>query len=221
MILPSSVILSLLLATIGTSAFNLVFPAASTDYWVACSDNTLKWTSDANDPSIFSVALLNPDKKVLNGNFQIANSLKTSAGQATIHIPCIKPEDNTYSILFVNASHYSYMKGDVYLTSNTFSIKHKDASPSSGSSKDQTNSSSSLPSSSSQSNTATVESPSKTNPTSGGTSATLSYVPPISTANLTPIVLKSSASRLSNFMVTHIDIGTAVLVTILAHFLLV
>ena len=44
------------------------FPSAG-DYWVACGYNNLRWTPEANDPSIFSVVLQGTNKTKLNDDY--------------------------------------------------------------------------------------------------------------------------------------------------------
>jgi hypothetical protein len=89
-------------------------------YWVACQRQVLRWTSTPEDPSIFSVALLNSDQSFLNGNYQIANSLNTSLGEADMFVNCLAP--GTYSVLLVNASQYSLDRPQVFATSSPFQL---------------------------------------------------------------------------------------------------
>lgn len=96
-------------------------------YWVACQNNTLKWTYQADDPPIFSVALLNSNQQQLNGNYQIANSLNTTAGEATISLTCIPTGD--YQVLFVNASQYSLNNPQVYKEGSTFTVSPNGTAP--------------------------------------------------------------------------------------------
>jgi len=94
----------LTLATLIASiqAFSITFPTSS-DYWVSCKWNTLKWTFDTNDPEIFSVAIMHSNMSLLNGNCQIANSLSTSNGTANLTTNCLEATDGYY-LLFVNSS---------------------------------------------------------------------------------------------------------------------
>ncbi len=103
-------------------SLHLLAPNGTDGYWTACNNQTLRWNFTQDDPAIFSVALLNPNATSLNGNYQLANSLNTSAGQADIYINCIQPNQG-YTVLAVNASQYELNNPQVFTTSAQFEIK--------------------------------------------------------------------------------------------------
>lgn len=110
-----------------TLAFEVSFPKSG-DYWVSCQNNTLNWSANSTDPSIFSVALLavqQGTEVLLNGNYQVANSLPTSTGTAMINPNCLPASDSGYYLAFVNSSQYSLNQPQVYYTSPVFSLKPK------------------------------------------------------------------------------------------------
>ncbi|PWN97462.1 hypothetical protein FA09DRAFT_283834, partial [Tilletiopsis washingtonensis] len=113
---------SLLLAAAASSAaaFEISFPN-STSYWVACKENTVNWSANSSDPSIFSVALINSNQTSLRGSYLIGNSLSTANGTAQLRPNCI-PE-GSYDLLFVNASNYALDNPEVYYRSASFQLR--------------------------------------------------------------------------------------------------
>ncbi|KDN42063.1 hypothetical protein K437DRAFT_269483 [Tilletiaria anomala UBC 951] len=177
---------ALLLFARTSAALEITYPTADSDaYWVACQNNTLRWTSNSSDPSIFSVALLNSNQTQLNGNFQIANSLNTSEREATIFVDCVQP--GSYSVLLVNASRYSLNEPQVYTQSAVFELKPNGTTPASAST-----------ASSSESNRATgssgdSSSSSNASSTTAGASAT-------NAANAAAVGPSSSAAGLNSVL---------------------
>lgn len=170
-------------ATTSTLAFEISYPKSG-DYWVSCQNNTLNWAANSTDPSIFSVALLSVSdgtSTLLNGNYQVANSLNTSTGTATISPNCLTAADSGYYLAFVNSSQYSLNEPQVYYTSPVFSLKangteaqkvdaNTSADPSSQQTSDGVVSDSSASSSSSSASDSTGTSSSAAAATSSGTS---------------------------------------------------
>ncbi|KAK0521770.1 hypothetical protein OC834_006540 [Tilletia horrida] len=125
---------SLLLAASSAHAFTITSPSSS-EYWVSCANNTLRWTSNSTDAEQFSVALIDQSNapntpSLVNGNLQIANSLETSAGSAIIELNCVTA-GSTYQLLFVNASQYELLHPQVFFTGDSFEIKPNGTAPAS------------------------------------------------------------------------------------------
>ncbi|UZJ52379.1 hypothetical protein CBS101457_001699 [Exobasidium rhododendri] len=102
------------------TAFGLLYPSTDT-YWVTNSTNQLHWSHTPEDPSYFSVELLNSNSSSLAGNFQIGNALTTENGTAKIPLDLIPT--GKYTLLFVNSSNYALDHPQVYFTSQVFDIK--------------------------------------------------------------------------------------------------
>ncbi|EPQ29299.1 uncharacterized protein PFL1_03054 [Pseudozyma flocculosa PF-1] len=115
-----------LLAISAVTGLQVTFPTSS-DYWVACGWNVLRWTSDANDPPIFSVSIQAQNKTAINDDELAANSLNTKQGAAEVFVPCIAPTDNIM-VHLVNASHYDHKNG-LLASSESTSIKANGTTP--------------------------------------------------------------------------------------------
>ncbi|KAE8212433.1 hypothetical protein CF319_g4982 [Tilletia indica] len=123
---------ALLAFNAAASAFEISNPA-SDKYWVACSNNTLSWTSNSTDPESFAVTLIDTSNSpttpsLVNGNYQIANGLQTSAGSAIVELNCVTAA-STYQILFVNASQYELEHPQVFFYGESFEIKPNGTAP--------------------------------------------------------------------------------------------
>ncbi|CAD6890060.1 unnamed protein product [Tilletia controversa] len=123
---------ALLAFNVAVSAFEITSPA-SDKYWVACSNNTLSWNSNSTDAESFAVALIDTSNtpttpSLVNGNYQIANGLQTSAGSAVIELNCVSPA-STYQVLFVNGSQYELEHPQVFFYGNSFEIKPNGTTP--------------------------------------------------------------------------------------------
>ncbi|KAL9938724.1 hypothetical protein V8E36_002443 [Tilletia maclaganii] len=162
-ITAAAALLALACASTSSSAFEISSPS-SDHYWVACANNTLTWSANSTDASEFSVALIDVSNtpgtpSLVNGNYQIANSLRTDAGSAVIELNCVTPS-SSYQLLFVNSSQYELEHPQVFAQFGIFDIKPNGTAPASSSS-------SGTPTNSGFTTVTTSTAPSTASPSSG------------------------------------------------------
>ncbi|KAK0541795.1 hypothetical protein OC861_006575 [Tilletia horrida] len=196
----------LALAASASSAFELTSPSSS-GYWVACENNTLSWTSNSTDASEFSVALIDTSNtpttpSLVNGNYQIANGLQTSAGSAVIELNCISAS-SSYQILFVNSSQYELEHPQVYFSGALFEVKPNGTAPASSSTSGMT--------------TSIVSGSSPTSAPSGSSSGTGASTAPTTTASNSNNKTGDASARASAGLVaTLLAVGLAAATAVLA-----
>jgi len=98
---------------------------SSASYWVnATANNSLTWSSTANDPSIFHAYVIHDGNTSFQGAYAIANNVQTALG--SVNVPVLNlVADTGYQIIFGNISNIS----DVYATSQSFEIKIQGTTP--------------------------------------------------------------------------------------------
>ncbi|KAI0095237.1 hypothetical protein BDY19DRAFT_76157 [Irpex rosettiformis] len=96
-----------------SSVANAITFTTPTDLHSA-SEATITWTTDASDPSTWSLFLVNT---IFHNNFAIANPVNNSAGTLTLTLPAVPIEDG-YTLQATQIGNNS----QVFATSPTFAI---------------------------------------------------------------------------------------------------
>ncbi|XRM45245.1 hypothetical protein ABZX51_008346 [Aspergillus tubingensis] len=167
-------------------AITITEPTSGTE-WDFSTPKTIKFTSDANDPSVISIILRTQD-----GSFQtkLADNVKTSTGEYTTQPNPSISNGSDYEIEIIDSS------GELAV-SPTFTVEKgasSDGTTSSSSSSTSTTSSSSSSSSTSSSSTSSETESTTVTPTTAVSSTTTSSSSPLSSSSGSTTSTSTSSS---------------------------